>query len=94
MKQETIIMWMFIVIFALCILIFPNGTKAGPYYEGKAIKMIVGFSPGGGYDRMTRLLAKYLPKYIPGKPAIIVENMTGASSIIAANYLALFLNCQ
>jgi tripartite-type tricarboxylate transporter receptor subunit TctC len=44
------------------------------------MKMVVGFSPGGGYDRMTRLLAKYLPKYIPGKPTIIVENMGGRAA--------------
>jgi tripartite-type tricarboxylate transporter receptor subunit TctC len=49
--------------------------------------MLVGFTPGGGYDRMTRLLAKYINRYIPGKPNTIVENMGGASSIIAANYL-------
>jgi tripartite-type tricarboxylate transporter receptor subunit TctC len=71
----------------IALLITPAHLSAAPYYEGKIINMVVGFSPGGGYDRMTRLLAKYLPKYIPGKPAIIVENMGGASSLIAANYL-------
>ena len=60
---------------------------AAPYYEGKVMRIVVGFSPGGGYDRMARLLAKYLPRHIPGNPTIIVENMGGASSIIAANYL-------
>jgi tripartite-type tricarboxylate transporter receptor subunit TctC len=49
--------------------------------------MIVGFGPGGGYDRNGRLMAKYLPKYIPGKPTIVVENKEGAASIVAANYL-------
>ena len=71
----------------LSLLITPARLSAAPFYEGKIITMVVGFSPGGGYDRMTRLLAKYLPKHIPGKPTIIVENMGGASSIIAANYL-------
>lgn len=60
---------------------------ATPYYEGKVLKIIVGFAPGGGYDRMSRLLAKHLPRYIPGKPTIIIENMAGANSMIAANYL-------
>jgi tripartite-type tricarboxylate transporter receptor subunit TctC len=60
---------------------------AMPYYEGKVINIIVGFSPGGGYDRLSRILAKHLPKYIPGKPAIIVQNMPGAGSMIAANQL-------
>jgi tripartite-type tricarboxylate transporter receptor subunit TctC len=60
---------------------------AAPYYEGKTMRIIVGFTPGGGYDRMARLLGKYLPKYIPGNPTIIIENMGGASSIIAANHI-------
>jgi tripartite-type tricarboxylate transporter receptor subunit TctC len=51
------------------------------------LKILVGFPPGGGYDRMGRLLSKYLPKHIPGKPSIIIENMPGASSMIACNYL-------
>ena len=64
-----------------------NESLAAPYYEGKVIKIIVGYSPGGGYDRIARLIAKHIPKHIPGKPKFIVENMPGANSIIAANYL-------
>lgn len=60
---------------------------AAPYYQGKTIKLIVGYKPGGGYDRMARLVAKYLPNYLPGKPAVIIENMEGAASVIAANYM-------
>lgn len=60
---------------------------AAPYYQGKVITIIVGYGAGGGYDRMARLLAKHLPKHIPGKPTILVENMPGADSIIAANHL-------
>jgi len=58
-----------------------------PYYQGKTITIIVGFSPGGGYDRLSRVLARHLPKYIPGRPTIIVQNMPGASSILATNYV-------
>jgi len=58
-----------------------------PYYEGKVLTIIVGYAPGGGYDRMARLLAKHLPKFIPGKPVVMVQNMPGASSMIAANNL-------
>jgi len=76
-----------IAFFVLPMFLWPGETPAAPYYEGKMIKMIVGFTPGGGYDRMTRLLAKHLPKHIPGKPSIVVENMEGTSSIIASNYL-------
>ena len=61
--------------------------RAAPYYEGKNLTIIVGYSPGGGYDRMSRVLAKHLPKYIPGKPTVLVQNMPGAGSIIAANHV-------
>jgi len=56
------------------------------FYEGKSIRMIVGFSAGGGYDAYTRTLARHMGKHIPGHPAILVENMPGAGSMIAANY--------
>lgn len=62
-------------------------TYAAAFYEGKVITIVVGYGPGGGYDRMARLLAKHLPKHIPGNPFIIVENMPGADSMIAANHL-------
>lgn len=57
------------------------------FYEGKTITIIVGYKPGGGYDRYARLIGKYLPRYIPGNPGAIVQNMPGASSVIAANHL-------
>jgi len=69
------------------IFLSPQALLSAPYYEGKTLKIVVGFTPGGGYDRMGRLLAKHLPKHIPGKPSIIVENMEGAGSIICSNYI-------
>lgn len=71
----------------LLLLTFPTKLLAIPYYKGKVITIIVGYGPGGGYDRIARLFAKHLPKYIPGKPAILVQNMPGANCIIAANHL-------
>ncbi len=58
------------------------------FYKGKTLQFIVGFSPGGGYDTYTRLIARHISKYIPGNPTPIVQNMTGAGSLIAANYIA------
>lgn len=58
-----------------------------PFYKGKTIRIVVGYTPGGAYDRWARLLARYMGKYIPGNPEIIVQNMPGASSVIAANYV-------
>ena len=56
-------------------------------FEGKTITIVVGFKTGGGYDRTARILARHLPKYLPGKPNVIVQNMPGANSIIAANHV-------
>jgi tripartite-type tricarboxylate transporter receptor subunit TctC len=68
----------------------PCAVKADPvadFYKGKQIQMIVGHSPGGGYDIYARLLARYLGPSIPGNPTIVVQNMTGAASLVSANYL-------
>src|SRR4030042_4348234 len=73
------------VLFVLFNFIFISGLSAAPYYEGKKITLIVGYTPGGGYDILARLYAKHLPKHIPGKPTVLIENMPGADSIIAAN---------
>ncbi len=56
------------------------------FFEGKTVRIIVGFSAGGGYDTYSRAIARHLSRHIPGNPAIIVENMTGAASLIAANH--------
>jgi tripartite-type tricarboxylate transporter receptor subunit TctC len=58
-----------------------------PFYTGKTIKVIVGFPPGGAYDVYARAVAKYLGRYIPGSPAVVVVNMPGAGSLVAANYM-------
>ena len=62
-------------------------AQGDPFYKGKTIRVIVGFTPGGFYDRWARLIARYMPKYIPGNPEMIIQNMPGASSVIAANYV-------
>ena len=56
------------------------------FYHGKTVRIVVGFSAGGGYDQYSRLIARHLSKYIPGNPAVIVDNMPGVGSIIAANH--------
>ena len=60
-------------------------TTAKPYFEGKTMIFIASFSPGGGHDFTTRLLAKYMPQYLPGNPQAIVRTITGAGGIISAN---------
>lgn len=57
------------------------------FFKGKVIRIVVGFSAGGGFDTYSRLIAQHLGKHIPGNPTVIVENMTGAGSLIAANHI-------
>jgi tripartite-type tricarboxylate transporter receptor subunit TctC len=57
------------------------------FYQGKTIRIVIGSSTGGGYDLWARLLARYFGQHIPGKPEIIVQNMPGAGSVVAANYV-------
>jgi tripartite-type tricarboxylate transporter receptor subunit TctC len=61
-------------------------AQAQSFYEGKTLRIIVGLAPGGGFDTYARTIARHLGKYIPGNPTIIVENMTGAGSLVAANH--------
>ena len=62
-------------------------VAAQDYYKGKQIRMIVGFSPGGGLDAYSRAIARHIGKHLPGNPVATVENMPGAGSLIAANHL-------
>jgi tripartite-type tricarboxylate transporter receptor subunit TctC len=57
------------------------------FYKGKTVRVVIGYSVGGGYDTYARLLAKYLGRHIPGNPEVIAENMPGAGSVKAALYL-------
>jgi tripartite-type tricarboxylate transporter receptor subunit TctC len=57
------------------------------FYEGKTVRIVVGFSPGGAYDVWARLIAHHLTKYVPGSPAFLVQNMAGGGSIVAANHV-------
>ena len=59
----------------------------GNFYEGKTIRVIVAVATGGGYDNYARLAARHLGKHIPGNPTIVVQNMPGASGIVAANHI-------
>jgi tripartite-type tricarboxylate transporter receptor subunit TctC len=67
--------------------ITPLVAAAQPNFSGKTITIIVGYKPGGGYDGTARMLARHLPQHVPGKPTVIVQNMPGGNSIIAANHM-------
>ncbi len=57
------------------------------FYRGKTIRFVVGFAAGGGFDAYARVIARHMSRHISGNPSIIVENMTGAGSRVAANFL-------
>src|SRR5438270_1155236 len=57
------------------------------FYTGKSINLVIGYAPGGGYDLYARTLGRHIARHIPGNPQIIVQNMPGAGSIKAANFL-------
>ncbi|HVO94405.1 MAG TPA: tripartite tricarboxylate transporter substrate-binding protein [Terriglobales bacterium] len=71
----------------LCSLAGPAHAQSESFYSGKTVRVVVGFTPGGFYDRWARPLARYMPKYIPGSPNFLVQNKPGASSVIAASYV-------
>jgi tripartite-type tricarboxylate transporter receptor subunit TctC len=80
-----------LLLFSMLLLELYSPTKLlaqqEPYYQGKTVRFVVGLSAGGFYDLWPRLVARYMGKYVPGNPTFIVQNMTGAGSIIAANYV-------
>lgn len=57
------------------------------YYQGKTVRFVVGFAPGGGFDTYTRAIGRHIGKHIPGNPAVIVDNMPGGGSLAAANFV-------
>src|SRR5947208_3196896 len=64
-----------------------NAQGVADFYKGKTIQIVVGFGVGGGYDLYARALGRYLGKHIPGQPTVVVQNMEGAGSVRAANYV-------
>jgi tripartite-type tricarboxylate transporter receptor subunit TctC len=64
-----------------------NAVAQESFYKGKTVRIIVGGSAGGGYDTYSRAIARHLGKHVPGNPAVVVENMTGAGTLISANHV-------
>lgn len=81
------ICWLLTASAGLFFFIAAGHSATQDFYQGKVIRIVVGFSPGGAFDAYSRSLSRHMPKYIPGNPVITVENMPGAGSLIAANHL-------
>ncbi|MET0500307.1 MAG: tripartite tricarboxylate transporter substrate-binding protein [Candidatus Binatia bacterium] len=77
------------LVVAVCAVLMAESVvnAQAPYYQGKAIRMIVGYLPGDNHDLWARAYARFMGKYIPGNPDFVVQNMPGAGSMIAANYV-------
>jgi len=77
------------VLLSTGLLLWATGpaAPAAPLFQGKTVTIVVGYPPGGGYDRMARLVGRYFEKYLPGGPTVVVQNMPGAASIVAANHV-------
>ncbi|MCC6888028.1 MAG: hypothetical protein IT536_05775 [Hyphomicrobiales bacterium] len=72
------------------ILFLAAPTQAQPvadFYRGKTIRLLIGYGPGGGTDLYARLVAEFLPRFIPGNPTIVPQNMPGGGSFVAAKYM-------
>ena len=83
-------MWQVFCLFTAAILGLFSAQPAAAaedFYKGKTVRIVVGFSAGGGFDTYARAIARHMGKHIPGQPSIVVENMTGAGSLIAANHV-------
>ena len=87
MKRYSSVIISFLAIAMVMAMAPAISFGATPFYQGKTIRVIVGVSPGGAFDNYARILSRHMGKYIPGKPTIIIENMTGAGGLISANHL-------
>src|SRR5215467_15983427 len=66
----------------------PAGSdEVSDFYAGRTVQLVIGYATGGGYDDYARMLGRHIGRHIPGNPTVVVQNMPGAGSIRAANYL-------
>ncbi len=77
----------FFVCLSLLVATHARAQSVAEFYRGKQVALVTSASVGGGYDQYARLLAKHMPRHIPGEPTIIVQNMVGAEGLRAANFL-------
>jgi len=75
------------LLFALAYLSANAYANSHDFFKGKAVRIVVGNSVGGAQDDWARFIALYLARHIPGNPPVVVQNMAGAGTIIAANYI-------
>lgn len=83
-------MFRFLAAVAAAVTLSTAAAKANDvteFYKGRQVNLVIGYSPGGGYDVYARVLGRHIGKYIPGNPNVVIQNMPGAGSLVAANWL-------
>ncbi len=78
--------WLFGPLLGIFFLV--GAAAGGPSFEGKTVRMLITSGAGGGTDRTARLIGRFLPEYLPGKPKVIYQKMPGGGGITRANYVA------
>ena len=71
----------------VCVAASANAQSVEQFYKGKTVNVYIGYGPGGGYDFFGRLVARHIGRHIPGQPSVVPQNMPGAGSLRAANYV-------
>ncbi len=72
---------------AMAVAVGASADPVADFYKGKTVSIIVTSQPGGGYDVLSRLIARALPQHLPGSPSVVVQNMAGAGGIVGTNHL-------
>jgi tripartite-type tricarboxylate transporter receptor subunit TctC len=76
-----------LIVFAMLAGAPAQADPVAEFYKGKSVQVVVGYGSGGGYDLYARVLARHMGRHIPGSPSMVIQNMPGAGSVRAANYL-------
>ena len=87
MRTKLTVPFVVTALLAAAVPVPAHAQSVQKFYQGRQVNLIVGFNPGGAYDPYARIVARHLPKYLPGSPDIVVKNMQGAGCVRAANYL-------
>ena len=87
MKRRGLIAIAVAMVAAMAFPLPARAQSAEEFYRGKTVTILVGFTAGGGYDLYARLLGRHMSRHIPGNPTIVVQNMPGAGSMKATQYV-------
>ena len=88
MRSRLVECLMYAAAFLASAMIAPQAqTTTADFYRGKTINFIIGYGPGGGVDSASRVIVRHLPRFIPGKPDMVPQNMEGAGGVISGNFL-------